>query len=456
MSSEVATTLQDLLVEIVGAGHVDSDPDTTAAYAVDGVMPCLTVRPGTQDEVAAVVAACHTARMAMVPWGGGTAIGMGNAPTSAPVVIRLDRLDRVVEFDAENLCVTVEAGMPLGRLQDLIATRQELLPLDPPEAGRVTLGGLVAANQSGPSRLLHGTARDWVLGLRVVLPDGERIRCGGRVIKNVSGYDMNKLFIRSFGTLGIVTEVTVKLLPMPVARAGVLGVFQGLSQAAAVVEKVLGSFLLPESLDLLDPAAQERLEPELHLNAPGAFLLAVGLAGSQATVDRQVRELEALIKAGGGRATSLLEADSVRAWAAICNGLGATSPGAGRTVCRLSVPIARTAEMMAAIRQRAASHSLAATVLAHAGSGILRATLQPPPGLPGERALAELASAIESLRKEAVAAGGSLVLEEAPSLLKRQVDAWGEPGSGFSVMRRIKNEFDPLGLFSPGRFVGGI
>ena len=223
-------------------------------------------------------------------------MGTGNRPERVDVVVRLDRLDRIVEFDPDNLCVTVEAGMPLARLQELIAEKKVLLPLDPPDGARVTVGGLVAANLSGPRRLQHGTIRDWVLGMRVVLPDGERIRCGGRVIKNVSGYDMNKLFIRSFGTLGIVTEVTVKLLPMPAAQASVMGLFPDLSGAAAVVEKVLASFLLPEALDLLDPGALDLLAPALGHGATGGFALVAGFTGSREVVARQVHACSPLLQ----------------------------------------------------------------------------------------------------------------------------------------------------------------
>jgi len=443
-------SLQGSLEDIVGAGHVDPAPETTAPFAVDGVVPFLTVRPGTQDEVAAVVAACAQAGAAMVPWGGGTAMGLGNRPDRLDVVIRLDRLDRVVEFDAANLCVTVEAGMPLGRLQELVAGSQEQLPFDPPDSDRVTLGGLVAANQSGPCRLQNGTARDWVLGLRVVLPDGERIRCGGRVIKNVSGYDMNKLFIRSFGTLGIITEVTVKLLPMPAARATVIGVFPELALAAAVVEKVLASFLLPEALDLLDPAALKLLAPSLGLQSSHGFALAAGLAGSQETVARQVRDLEALFMGGGGSANILRDRASTEAWTALANVLSQQPAEPGRIVCKLAVPIGHTASLVAKARARATEQGLAATVVAHAGSGIVRVALLPL------AAPSDAVQAIEALRQDAEAVSGSLVLEEAPPRIKQQVDAWGKPGSGFATMRRIKLEFDPLALCSPGRFVGRI
>jgi glycolate oxidase FAD binding subunit len=383
-------------------------------------------------------------------------MGTGNRPERLDVVVRLDRLDRVVAFDPDNLCVTVEAGLPLARLQELVAARHVLLPLDPPAADRVTAGGLVAANLSGPRRLQHGTARDWVLGMRVVLPDGERIHCGGRVIKNVSGYDMNKLFIRSFGTLGLITEVTFKLLPSPAAQATVLGLFPDLPGAATVVGKVLASFLLPEALELLDPGALDLLAPALGSGAAGGFALAAGFAGSAAAVERQVRDLEALILAQGGTARRFQEGESVRVWTALTDLFQAPPHDPLQVLCTVAVPIGRTAGMIASARARAAEHGLGAALSAHAGSGILRARFLPATDASGEGAMLGMARALEQLREEATALGGSLVLQAASTRLKERVDAWGRPGSGFAVMRRIKLEFDPHGMCSPGRFLGGI
>ncbi len=455
MSCDPAS-LRRRLEELVGNHHVDADLASTMPYAVDGLVPSLTVRPGTQDEVAAVVSACAAAGAALVPWGGGTAMGTGNPPERVDVVVRLDRLDRVVEFDADNLCVTVEAGMPLARLQELIAEKKVLLPLDPPDGAKVTVGGLVAANLSGPRRLQHGTVRDWVLGMRVVLPDGERIRCGGKVIKNVSGYDMNKLFIRSFGTLGIVTEVTVKLLPMPAAQASVMGLFPDLSEAAAVVGKVLASFLLPEALDLLDPGALDLLAPALGHGAAEGFALFAGFAGSRQTVERQIRDMEILISEAGGTARRFQEAESVRTWAAITNMFRALPHDPLRVLCTIAVPIGRTAKMMASAQARATEQGLTAALTAHAGSGVLRAAFRPADGSSGDGAMPGMAAAIEILRGEATAVGGSLVIQEASPRLKDRVDAWGWPGSGFATMRRIKAELDPQRVCSPGRFLGGI
>lgn len=448
-------SLRGQLEAIVGPGHVVSGVAQTAAFAVDGILPELIVRPGTQDEVAAVVTACAKVGAAMIPWGGGTAMGLGNAPARAQVVLHLERLDRVVEWDPANLVVTVEAGMRLEALQELIARDRATLPLDPPAGHRVTLGGLVAANQTGPSRLLYGTVRDWLLGMRVVLPSGERIHCGGRVIKNVSGLDMNKLFIRSMGTLGIVTEVTFKLLPMPGQRASVVGLFPDLAKAWQAVRQVQGSFLLPEAMDLLNPEAVDLLAPTLGLPAaPGTCAVAVALAGSPETVERQAREFTATFEAGGGTAVSLPAGQTGPAWNTIRNLLDGV-PGANpaRILCKLTVPIGRTADLVAAATRTGQAGNLRAAVVAHAGSGVVWVRFLPGmEGAPG----APVAKALEGLRKEAEAAGGSLVLHDAPPPLKRQVDAWGAPGDGVDMMRRLKAEFDPRGLCNPGRFVGGI
>jgi glycolate oxidase FAD binding subunit len=454
MLSEQATLLGQL-EEIVGAAHVVAGAAQNAAFAVDGLVPELVVRPGTQDEAARVVGACAEAGAAMLPWGGGTAMGLGNIPARADVVVQLDRLDRIVEWDPANLCVTVEAGTRLAALEELTTRSRAFLPLDPPDNRHVTVGGLVAANQSGPGRLLYGSVRDWVLGLRVVLADGERIHCGGRVIKNVSGYDMNKLYIKSLGTLGIITEVTFKLLPIPAQRAGVVGLFPGAGEAWKVVEKALGSFLLPEAMEFFNAEAMALLSPVLGLPAvPGTCGLAVALAGTKATVERQVKDFAALFTDGGGKAIQLPAGQEAHAWEAV-RGLrnGPGTAQAGRALAQITAPHSRAGTLAAAAGQTGQSCGLQPVISAHAGSGVIWALY-----LPGPKAapVEVLAKALEDLRRQAAAVGGSLVLHEAPPELKRRLDAWGSPGDSLAMMRRLKTEFDPRGVFNPGRFVAGI
>ena len=306
--------LQGQLSQIVGGECLIAGP-AARPYTVDGVTPQMVAHPETQEAVEAVMAACGTAEVAVVPWGGGTAMGLGNPPTRVDVVVCLDRLTRVVEFDAANLVVSAEAGVRLGDLQRVLAEQCEFLPLDAARLDRQTLGGVIATNASGPSRLLYGTARDFVLGMRVVQPSGERIRCGGKVIKNVSGYDMNKVFIGSLGTLGIITEVTFKLLPTPTTRATVVGVLSEPAQAGAAVKRTLESFLLPEAMELLDPQALSAIGSALGLEDVAGYGLAISLAGSPETVQRQVRDFTQLFTEGKAvKTTTLRAAASPPAW----------------------------------------------------------------------------------------------------------------------------------------------
>jgi glycolate oxidase FAD binding subunit len=445
--------LQQQLSQIVGGEHLIAG-SAARTYAVDGVTPQMVVHPGTQEDVGAVVAACGAAGAAVIPWGGGTAMGLGNTPARVEVVVCLDRLTRVVEFDAANLVVSAEAGVRLGDLQGVLAEKCQFLPLDAARLGRQTLGGLIATNASGPSRLLYGTARDLVLGMRVVQPNGERIRCGGKVIKNVSGYDMNKVFIGSLGTLGIITEVTFKLLPTPITRATVVGVLSDPANAGAAVKRTLESFLLPEAMELLDPQALRAIGLALGLEDVAGYGLAISLAGSPETVERQVCDFTQLLTEGKAvRTTTLRAAASPVAWEAIRDVLDrALDPAGERVIVKVAVPISRTTTFLASAENLGRRHQWRSAVAAHAGSGVVRAGYLIGANTPPELVRDEL----EALRREAQAAEGSLVVEAAPVAVKRHLDAWGKPGEAFPVMRRLKAEFDPRGLMNPGRFLGGI
>jgi glycolate oxidase FAD binding subunit len=291
--------------------------------------------------------------------------------------------------------------------------------------------------------------------MRVVLANGELVRCGGKVIKNVSGYDMNKLFIGSLGTLGIITEVTVKLLPMPAVRSAVVGVLPDRDQATRLIGTVLESVLLPEALDLLNPEALRLVAPRLGLDVPtGSWGLAVALAGSRDTVERQTRDFAALFRQDGGRATAIPEGRAELAWEAIRSVFEFLPvPPAARLLCKIAVPISRTSDLAAAAEAAAERHGLTLACLAHAGSGVVWAGYLLTASAPPAEVLADL---VTGLRREAESAEGTLVLYDAPPALKVRADAWGKPGDGFDVMRRLKADFDPRGLCNPGRFLGGI
>ena len=426
--------LRGQLEKIVGAEHAVADPTAAVKFSVDGVVPGVVVRPGTQDEASKVLAACADANAAVIPWGGGTAMGLGNPPRRADVAMPLDRLDRIVEFDAANLCVTVEAGVKLAALQTTLAQKREILPLDPPAESKVTVGGLVAANLSGPSRLLYGTARDWVLGMRVALPGGERIHCGGKVIKNVSGYDMNKLFIGSLGTLGIITEVTFKLLPLPATRAAVVGLFPDLARATDVVRQTLESVLLPEALDLLDADAVTLVAPRLGLEAPGGaygFGRRAGRAAGRRSSDRCGISPRSSATRAAARRPFRTGGPSWPGTRFATSSDCCRFPPAVRVLCKIAVPIGRTGDLFAsagalgrrhevpvdrdrARRQRRRLGVLPARTEGASGRGAGRRSGGPCGGRPRQRK-------------------GSLVLHEAPAPLKAPPGRLGEAAATVST-----------------------
>ena len=434
--SRVGRLLVDQLAEVT---TVLDGEEVRARYQVEGMFPAVVAVPATEAEVAAClrVAAAHGA--GVCPRGGGTHMGLGAPPRRCDIVLSLERLAGVVEYVPEDLTVTVQAGMPLAALEALAAERSQEVPLDPMGSGAATVGGILSAGAVGPRRMLYGGPRDVLLGARVALADGRVIRSGGRVVKNVAGYDLNKLWVGSLGTLGVLTEVTLKLRPKPACRRTLYYSFGDLTEALQAAEAVLGSELLSAAVTLLSPGAAA------NLGLPEHFGLALELAESETNVAYQMDRLEEILTGHAGRPEEVL-----------ADGTGALGPEPGdqfwrdlrdfhRTsgACwhvRVSTVISDLEELV-----RLALSTSGVEVIAHVGSGSLFVYGQEPdPRL------------VSALQNRAAALGGAAVLEEAPPELKRQVDVWGPPRPEWRLMRQIKERLDPGGILNPGRFVGGI
>ncbi|HUF47971.1 MAG TPA: FAD-binding oxidoreductase, partial [Vicinamibacterales bacterium] len=259
------------------------------SYAIAGKTPGAVARPLTPEEVAAAVEHATAERRTVVPWGAGTKQGFGNAPRRYDVALDLTALDAVLEYEPADLVVTAQAGIRLAALQRRLAEAGQFLALDPPFAERATLGGTLATNASGPSRLLYGTARDLVLGMKVATPEGVLVKSGGKVVKNVVGYDLNKLHIGGLGTAGVMVEVTLKVHPRPAAEATLDAVFDDLGAAHGAATRIAGSVLYPRAVDLVRG---------VDTSPAGWHVLTWG-AGSPATVERQMRDAGAWCRDAG-------------------------------------------------------------------------------------------------------------------------------------------------------------
>src|SRR3990172_7262415 len=272
---------------IVGREGVLAD---VAAFAVDGLTPQAAVAPASYEHTAEVMRYAHAEGLAVIPWGGGAHMHIGNVSARYDIALSLTRLNAVVEHEPADLTATVQAGMTLGELQRRLGGASQLLPLDPPGGEHTTIGGILAANAWGPSRHASGSARDMTIGLRVVTAEGRITRAGGRVVKNVAGYDLCKLYIGSLGTLGVIVEATFKLAPLPRERRAALATFATAADACAFAAPLRRRGLSVRGVTLVSD--------------DGGYALALDIAGSPAAVERSWREITDLARQASTRITA--------------------------------------------------------------------------------------------------------------------------------------------------------
>ena len=436
--SVAARSLGGVLAAIAGRERVLEDDGARERFAVDGRAPRWIVRPASLEQAARVLALAHDEGLAVVPRGSGGALEQGGPPARVDVVLDLAALDRVLEYNPDDLTITVEAGVTLGALAARLAAHRQFLPLDPPGALARTLGGIVATGASGPLRARYGTMRDLLLGVRFVQADGVVTWGGARVVKSVSGYDVPKLMVGALGTLGVLGELTLRLYPAPDFEATWLAGLADATAAQAFVTRLLDSTVQPSRVELL--------------NVPA--LAACGIAGPAAGVAVSIASVEAAVRAQGevlhrlGRDAGTVAPVGAGFWA---DHAKAMAPDGGVHLA-LGTLASRLGETLDEIERVVAEAQPAArpTVTGCAPLGSLRVWL------PGTDVHA-VGAVVERLRAFVAPVGGSVVIQRAPAAVRVAVDPWGpiEPGSA-ALMRGLKNEFDPKRVLNPGRFVGGL
>lgn len=427
-----------------------------ADYAVDGVTPSLAVFPADEAQVAAVLRLADEHQAAVMPRGGGSHSGLGNVPTRADVVLSVQRLQQQLAYEPGDMTTTVQAGLRLADLQASLSQHGQFLALDPSAADTTTVGGMVAANLSGPRRLLYGSARDLLLGCAVISLDGKRTKAGGRVVKNVTGYDLNKLYIGSLGTLAVIVELTWKVHPKPPGEQ-TLGI--GATQRADLADIRHMLMQLPlrlSSLALLNRAATVELTTPTGVALPEApYLFLTRLEGTPEVLEHQVsvmaRALRELALAGAASTHTWQDDEAERLWQgleAFPLTLAQTAPNS--IVGKVSLRIADIPAYIEAMEAAAKASGTPWPLLVHAGHGVAYVRLTS--GGPPEDLMLHL-QALEACVKQWQ---GHRVIEYAPLAIKRQIDVWGAPGDNFALMHSIKMTFDPHRRLNPGRFLGGL
>jgi glycolate oxidase FAD binding subunit len=393
------------------------------------------VSPNTVKDLSVLMTEVHRDRRSILVMGQGSKLDWGAFARQVDMVISTQHLNQLVDHAVGDMTVTLQAGLRFAELQRILAQHNQWIPLDPAYPQQATLGGILATKDTGSLRHRYGGVRDLCLGITLVRSDGQVAKAGGRVVKNVAGYDLMKLFTGSFGTLGIVTEMTLRAYPLPECSGTV--VVKGEETAIAnLAQTLLQSTLTPTALDVLTGLADL---------AAGRFALAVRFQSLSESVSAQI---ETLHKMAQPLTVETLEGEiDQQWWTQTATQIQARSDQTS-VLCQIGVLPALSVSSLAAMQQSAAQQSVQLQGRIHAGSGLGQFRL-----LGDEQ---DCTSVLEKLRSHCEQSGGYLSILEAPDSIKQTLDLWGYSGNALSAMRKLKEQFDPQGVLNTGRFVGGI
>lgn len=451
------TSVFSALAALVGEAHVSEDPARLAALAIDGTVPGARVSPGSAEEVAAVLRVANERSLTVVPAGGSTQQHIGVRPEQVDILLDTGRLTAVEHYDAGDLTFGVGAGATLAEAQRQMAANAQFLPLEG-NAGPATIGGLMATAAQGPLRHGYGAIRDFCIGVQFVTGDGKLAKGGGRVVKNVAGYDLMKLLIGSYGTLGVITSASFKVFPLPRQTATFVCAFGSLDDAAAFRDRLVRSPLASACLELISPRAQEYLAPPHeprdpdHYHPPrpvappsASWQIAVRAAGSDAVLARYRRDLGSAI----GR--ELQGGEEAEFWTGVSDfERSVAARHRNAMVLQVSVPPQAVAGALRGAEQAATQQNCLFTAVGRAAIGtfvvaLLPLAVDPPSAM-------QFANAASALRSALPPDGSAFVLR-CPLEAKPHFAVWGTSPTDRSMMAAVKQAMDPNRVLNRGRFL---
>ena len=400
--------------------------------AIASFSPYCLLHPPTPEVLAKIIKIAHEHRWRVLPCGSGSKLNWGGLVKDADLVISSDRLNRIIEHAVGDLTVTVEAGVKLSDLQQTLQQADQFLPLDPAYPDSATVGGIIATADAGSWRQRYGGVRDLVLGLTFVGADGQTAKAGGRVVKNVAGYDLMKLFTGSYGTLGMISQATLRVYPLPPASATVLLVGENRAIAAAA-QTLRNSGLTPTAADLLSASVVQQLELGQGMG------LIVRFQSIPESVNQQAAQLEAVAQQLGLQIE--IATDETQLWERLKQ-MGRSPTSTSAITCKIGVVPTAAVPILNQFADLTSNRGLG---IVHANSGLGNLSWD-----------TQEATEVIKMRSLCQEQRGFLTVLESSSSLKQQLDPWGYTGNALEVMRKLKQQFDSDQILSPGRFVGGI
>ncbi|MBN1574132.1 MAG: FAD-binding protein [Deltaproteobacteria bacterium] len=450
------------LTDIVGESGVFTDPDNLEKYSVDettGVsgLPDVVVKPSTEKEVSAVMKLAHASRIPVTPRSGGTGVTGGAVPVFGGIILTLERMNRIIEIDTDNLMAVVEPGVITGDLGRRAEEEGLFYPPDPASLDSCCIGGNIAESAGGPRAVKYGTTKDYVCGLRVVFPDGSIAKMGGKVVKNATGYDLIGLMVGSEGTLGIVTEITLRLLPLPKSSVDVLVPFADLETASKAVSEIIRARIVPATIEFLDRGAIEIAEEFLKKKMPfvdaGAQLLIKIDGGDESEIERSMERIWEVCSSIG--AEDMVVADSTaqrdRLWEGRrCIREAVTSISRVKEGEDVVVPRSEIPRLVEGAKRLLDGLGLTSIFFGHAGDGNVHVEILKG-DLTDEQWEERLPKARERLYRLADKLGGLITGEHGIGLIRREYLNISLGDAEIEIMKRIKDAVDPLGILNPGK-----
>ncbi len=448
------------LRQIVGEEWVLTTPEDLVCYGYDASYlqdrPGVVVLPSSPQQISEVLKLANQERVPVVARGTGTGMSGGSIPNQASIVLSVTRMSRIKEIDLVNLVAVVEPGVITADLQAEVESRGLFYPPDPASLKQSTLGGNVAEGAGGPRCLKYGTTKDYVLGLEVVLPTGEILITGGKLMKDVTGYNLTQLFVGSEGTLGVITEIILRLIPKPETKRTAMAIFPRLEDATQTVTNLLGSGILPSTIEIMDNTTIRVVEEYLKMGLPveaGAILI-VEVDGREEAILPEIEQVGRVCERSG--ASEVKVATTAEGCEALWKARRAVSPALGRLAPAkqgedIAVPRSAIPEMVRRIGEISRKYDLVIPVFGHAGDGNLH------PNLLFDTRDHEMMERVHQAASEIFAAaiemGGTLSGEHGIGLVKQPYVARRLSPDALSLMQRIKATFDPNGILNPGKMI---
>ncbi|WP_312111102.1 FAD-binding oxidoreductase [Brevibacillus reuszeri] len=455
----LSESIRSELVAIVGEKNCLDRQESLVAYSYDATpmqqaLPDVVVLPKSTEEVQQVMRVAARHQIPIVTRGAGSNLCGGTIPVSGGIVLVLSRMNQIVEIDEQNLTITVQPGVRTVDIHQAVEARGLFYPPDPGSMVISTIGGNIALNSGGLRGLKYGTTKDYVLGLEAVLPNGEIIRTGGKLMKDVAGYDLTKLLVGSEGTLAIITQAILKLIPKPLSQRVMLAMFADMDQAARSVSDIIANRIIPGTLEFLDQGTIRVVEDFKKIGLPTdvAAILLIGQDGEPQTVDKDMERIAAICENNAAVqikvATTPEEADDVMT--ARRSALAALSRMRPTTILEdATVPRAQIAPMVAAIQEITSRYGLQICTFGHAGDGNLHPTCMTDAR--NEKEIERVEHAFEEIFAAAIDLGGTITGEHGVGIVKAPYLEWKVGAAGMEVMKGIKHAFDPHNLLNPDK-----